>query len=90
MKTYKIAPGKSLVAKSRVYGPGEVITEDCFGDNKTITELLKSGSILEASEKAAEKTEKEDGKKNLTTDKKSKEAAKTEGTEENTSGAKAE
>ena len=89
MKTYKIAPGKSLVAKSRVYGPGEVITEDCFGDNKTITELLKSGSILEASEKAAEKTEKEDVKE-LTTGKKSKKAAKTEGTEENTSGAKAE
>ena len=80
MAKYKIAPGKSLVANRRVYGPGEEITEDCFGDKKTITELLKNGSILEASEKAAE----------AATEKKSKKASKTESASAEDTGAEAE
>ena len=58
MTKYKIAPGKSLVAKRRVYGPGEEIGEDCFGDKNTIAALLKNGSIVKVSAKASGKDSK--------------------------------
>lgn len=58
MASYKIAEGKSLVAKRRVYGPGEEIGEDALGSKETIAALLKNGSIVEE-----KKNESSSGKK---------------------------
>lgn len=74
MKTYKVAEGKSLVAKRRIFAPGEEIGADCFANEEAIAELLKNGSIVEAEAAKAEEAASE---------KKVKKVAKTETAEEN-------
>jgi hypothetical protein len=43
--SFVVAPGKSLTAGGRVFGPGEVVTADVVAD---LEALIKGGFVLKA------------------------------------------
>jgi len=61
-KDYYIKPGKSVVTKRGVVGPGRKVTEDDFtGGEKTINALLNSKTNPLTEQKPAASEKKSDG-----------------------------